>query len=52
MYNKPEKSILVTLARLLSRGRIQVTLGQQGVAISAENALAIIAAVVVIALLV
>ena len=52
MSNKSEKSVLLALARLLSRGRIQITFGRQGAVFSAENELAIVAAVVVVALLV
>jgi hypothetical protein len=42
---------LLTLARLLARGRISIALGRQGVPISAENVLATITAVLAIALL-
>jgi hypothetical protein len=51
MSNKPKISTVLALVRLLSRGRIQISFGRQGAVISAENALAIIAAVVVLALL-
>jgi hypothetical protein len=52
MSKKPERGILLSVVRLLSSGRIQLTFSQQGVIISAENALAIVAAVIVVALLV
>jgi hypothetical protein len=51
MSKKPEAGVLIALARLLAHGRIRLTFNHHGVTISAENALVILAAVIVVALL-
>lgn len=52
MPKKTETEARVQLARVLTRGHLRVRLNRNGAVISAENALAIVAAVLVVALIV
>jgi hypothetical protein len=52
MNSKSGENFPLALTRLLASGRIHITLGHRGATISAENALAVAAVVIIIALLI